>query len=82
MLPAVVLSAEWYFADTAAKTSPWSALARMVVVLVFAHEVDSRPNPLHSSPKRPLRMGQFHRKARRPRRLLAELPAPGLASLF
>jgi hypothetical protein len=37
VLPAVVLSAEWYFADTAAKTSPWSALARIVVVLVFAH---------------------------------------------
>jgi hypothetical protein len=30
-LSAAVLSAEWYFADTAAKTSPWSALARMVV---------------------------------------------------
>lgn len=36
-LPAVVLSAEWYFADTAAKTSPWSALACVVVVLVVVH---------------------------------------------
>ena len=37
MLPAVVLSAKWYFADTAAKTSPRSALARVVVVLVVVH---------------------------------------------
>ena len=37
MLPAVVLSAEWYFADTAAKTSSRSALARVVVVLVVVH---------------------------------------------
>ena len=35
-LPAVVLSAEWYFADTAAKTSP-CALACVVVVLVVVH---------------------------------------------
>jgi hypothetical protein len=45
MLPAVVLPAEWYFADTAAKTSPWSALARMVV-LVFTH------GPLLDGPRR------------------------------
>src|SRR6266567_2433229 len=36
-LLAAALSTEWYFADTVAKTSPWSALARVVVVLVFAH---------------------------------------------
>ena len=36
-LLAVVLSAEWYFAGTATKTSPWSALARAVVALVFAY---------------------------------------------
>jgi hypothetical protein len=46
MLLVVVLSAEWYFADTAAKTSPWSALARIVVVLVFAH------GPLLDGPRR------------------------------
>ena len=46
MLLVVILSAEWHFADIAAKTSHWSALARIVVVLVFTH------GPLLDGPRR------------------------------